>query len=394
MSDTAGSRDGPETSTFTILLLGDLMIGRLVDALLPTSIAREQPASCPEHAAQTVDKYIIPKNPQLKSYDYLSPWGNAGHLIRSSDGVVVNLETALTTTTVPWPGKVFNYRSHPGNVRCLVDVGLGGGSQRASVCLANNHTLDWNREGLLETVQTLTEAGIEFAGAGRTKEEASQPGTIKLGNGSWLVKCWSFSDHPADWRGEECFNLIDYTRTSRDLMRRQITTEDENQRSGQKRSTLKVVSVHWGPNYRWQPSQEIVSTAHWLIDECDVDIIHGHSSHHIQGVEVYKGKLIVYGCGDFVDDYAVDSAWRNDLSAAWRVTVGETTADRLAVKKLEVFPNRIQKFQARLLEAEDEDHKWVETKFRELCATFHTVVDDDLGPEAQLVIGMEKQRQS
>ncbi|KAL6251715.1 hypothetical protein RBB50_001925 [Rhinocladiella similis] len=393
MGVLAGSKDEPETSTFTILLLGDLMIGRLIDALLPTSIAREQAESCPEHAAYTVDKYIIPKNPQLKSYSYLSPWGNAVDLIRNSDGVIVNLETALTTTITPWPSKAFNYRSHKGNVRCLEDVGLGGGLQRASVCLANNHTLDWCREGLFETAQTLTEAGIEFAGAGRTKEEATQPATIKLGKERWTAKCWSFSDHPADWKGEECFNLIDYTGTSREFMKSQIMVEDDMKQSREGRSRLKVVSVHWGPNYRWQPLPEIVSTAHWLVDECDVDIVHGHSSHHIQGVEVYKGKLIVYGCGDFVDDYAVDSTWRNDLSAAWRVTVGET-ADRLVVKKLEVFPNRIQKFEAHLLQADDEDHKWVEAKFRELCATFHTMVDVELGPDSQLVVAVEKQRQS
>ncbi|KIW12881.1 hypothetical protein PV08_08068 [Exophiala spinifera] len=394
MSAAAGCQDGPETRTFTILLIGDLMIGRLIDALLPTSIAREQPESCPEDAAQKVDEYILPRNPQLNSYHYLSPWGNAVDLIRSSDGVIVNLETALTTTTTPWPGKVFNYRSHPGNVRCLQELGLGDGSHRASVSLANNHTLDWCREGLLDTVQALHDAGVGFAGAGRTVEEAAQPGIVKLGKGSWTVKCWSFSDHPTDWRGEECFNLIDYTGTSREFMERQIKADDEIERYRHEgRSALKLVSMHWGPNYRWQPSQEIVATAHWLIDACDVDIVHGHSSHHIQGVEVYKGRLIVYGCGDFVDDYAVDPNWRNDLSAAWRVTVAEV-ADRLAVKTLEGFPNRIQNFQAHLLNARDDDHKWVGTKFRDLCATFHTVVDDELGPESQLVVAMEKQRRA
>ena len=59
--------------------------------------------------------------------------------------------------------------------------------------------------------------------------------------------------------------------------------------------------------------------AHYLIDDCGIDLIHGHSSHHIQGVETYKGKLIIYGCGDFVDDYALTPTYRNDLSAVWYV---------------------------------------------------------------------------
>jgi len=381
MSTSTSAASSGNSTTFTILLLGDLMIGRLIDALLPTSIAREHPESCPEDAAHTVDTYILPNNPQLKSYNYRSPWGNAVDLIRSSDGVLVNLETALTTGTTPWPGKVFNYRSHPGNVKCLTEVGLGGGSHKAS------------------TVQTLSDAGIEFAGAGRTKEEAAQPGIIELSGTDgkkWDVKCWSFSDHPTDWKSEECLNLIDYTSKSRDLMKRQIMAADQTKDSKKTSGCLglKVVSMHWGPNYRWHPAHEIVATAHWLIDECDVDLIHGHSSHHVQGVEVYKGKLIVYGCGDFVDDYAVDAQWRNDLSAAWRVTVGEKEDrpdDRLEVKKLEVFPNRIRKFQANLLKPEDQDHKWVEMKFRELCGRFGTNVEHDLGQDWQLVVDMKKQ---
>ena len=40
-----------------------------------------------------------------------------------------------------------------------------------------------------------------------------------------------------------------------------------------------------------------------MIDEANVDLVHGHSSHHPRGMELYRGKLIVYGCGDFINDY-------------------------------------------------------------------------------------------
>ena len=211
-----------------------------------------------------------------------------------------------------------------------------------------------------------------FAGAGRDEKEKKRAGVLKLG-GEWEVRCWSFSDHPVDWRGMEGFNYIDYGSESREMIRGQIMSEQNVGDDEKRRLGMKVVSVHWGPNYRWSPAREIVDLAHWLIDECGVDIIHGHSSHHIQGVEVYKGKLIVYGCGDFVDDYAVVKDWRNDLSAAWRVSVQEREGEGqdgeggLEVVKLEVFPNRIKLFQAGLLNREDEDHRWVQKKFKELC---------------------------
>ena len=386
-----------EKKEYTLLLLGDLQLGRLIDALLPTSIARESPHTDPESAARTVDTHFLPKYPELREYGYASPWGNALAIVRGTDVVLANLETALTVGERRWEGKVFNYRSHAGNVRVLLEGGFRG---RGYVSLANNHTLDWGVEGLEETVRTLEENGVVYAGAGRNKEEAERAGVLRLGGGDdeWEVRCWSFSDHPRDW-GVDGFNLIDYGKKGREMMRQQITDYKSGDGQG-RRLGLKVVSLHWGPNYRWNPAREIVELAHWLIDACGVDIIHGHSSHHIQGVEVYKGKLIVYGCGDFVDDYAVDGKYRNDLSAAWRVSVGEQEAEsgqagvegRLEVRKLEVFPNRIKLFQAGLLGKGDEDHEWVQRKFRELCEEFGTRVEHEVGEQGQIVVDVKAQQ--
>ena len=137
----------------------------------------------------------------------------------------------------------------------------------------------------------------------------------------------------------------------------------------------------------------------------------------MQGLDRHGGKLIIYGCGDFVDDYAVvPGGWRNDLSAVWRVTVVETAAGdvsynetselaareamshyesgsselerrtRLKLRRLEVFPTRIESFEARLLDPGEADHRWVrdtivglsrENGMKELTGT---------GKEGQLII--------
>ena len=77
------------------------------------------------------------------------------------------------------------------------------------------------------------------------------------------------------------------------------------------------------------PQGDIRRLARTLID-LGVDLVHGHSSHHIQGIELYKGKPIFYGCGDFVDDYAVDTKYRNDLGFLFRLEyeVDETEQSR------------------------------------------------------------------
>jgi poly-gamma-glutamate capsule biosynthesis protein CapA/YwtB (metallophosphatase superfamily) len=375
-----------QSKVYTLLLLGDVMIGRLIDALLPSSIARQAPKSDPEAAARTVEA-IVRRSPDLKSYNYLSPMGNSVDLVRKADLVLANLETALTISEKPWPRKVFNYRSHPENVGCLTQVGF---ADRGYVSLANNHTLDWCLEGLHETVATLHNAGIRYAGAGRSPQEATQPAVLEVGSEEdrWDARCWSFADHPSDWKGIEAFNLVDYTDAGREKIRQQLMADQHNQHG---KLGLKIVSMHWGPNYRWHPDKDIFELAHWMVDECGVDLIHGHSSHHVQGVEIFKHKLIVYGCGDFVDDYAVDPQWRNDLSAAWRVTVGSRASaseseSGLEIKQLEVFPNRIQRFQAHLLDKTDSDHAWVTKKFRQLCDELGTKVESEPGSDGQVIV--------
>lgn len=140
--------------------------------------------------------------------------------------------------------------------------------------------------------------------------------------------------------------------------------------------------------------------AHFLIDECEVDIVHGHSSHHVQGVEVYKGGVIIYGCGDFVDDYALNGGFRNDLGAVWRVVVkekkdgkGEDGKDeggqgrkRLVLDRLEIFPTVVDKFRAMLLDKDAQDHGWVRQRVEELSLELGTRVRKEGGDQGQIIV--------
>lgn len=111
----------------------------------------------------------------------------------------------------------------------------------------------------------------------------------------------------------------------------------------------------------------------------------------IQGVEVYKRKLVICGCGDFVDDYAADKTYRNDLSSIWRVLVKESkeNSEILKIKKLEVFSTRIKLFQVNLLHSSDPDHTWVQTKLTDLSQQHGTKVEEKLADEGQVVVCVE-----
>lgn len=395
------------------------MLGRLIDQLFPQHVHNPEEAGIVAAFRQ--------RHARLREEEYTPahPWGTTLPLLLQADLTLINLETSATTHDEAWPNKAFNYRVHPANAAAAL--------QRARVdyaSLANNHTLDFGPEGLVETVWTLKKARIAFAGAGETTEEAISPAILGLPRGergtreggqredpasrsssaaaggedrqTHAIHVWSASDHPRDWASVPTFHLIDYSASIRSRLKRLLTERPRPEaNTASTRPALKIFSVHWGPNYAWQPESEIRTLAHFLIDECDVDIVHGHSSHHVQGVERPRpGKLIIYGCGDFVDDYAVTERFRNDLGAVWRVNVREEEEAeqsggkglRLRPSSLEIFPTRIQHFQAHLLDRSDPDHDWVRERITSLTRDLMgstEIVRPELGDEGQLIVDLE-----
>lgn len=337
------------------------MLGRLIDQALPEQVDEPEEAS--------VVRRLKQHSPDLRRYTHASPWGTSLPLLQAASLNLINLETAVTSSSARWPDKVFNYRMHPSNLQVLEAGNIH------YVTLANNHTLDFSHPGLRDTVSHVRASGIAFAGAGHSRVEALRPATLPLG--SRQLQIWAGSDHPGDWSAVSEFHLVDYSEQTKRRLRGLISAEPRD-------GGLRIFSIHWGPNYAWQPAREIIGMAHFLVDECGIDIIHGHSSHHVQGVELYHGSLIIYGCGDFVDDYALVPSHRNDLSAVWRVGVVEEPT-RLRLSKLEVHPTRIEHFRSILLAKHDRDHVWVCEKIKALSNLLSPLLDIEVGEDGQLV---------
>lgn len=182
----------------------------------------------------------------------------------------------------------------------------------------------------------------------------------------------SASDHPSDWSTVPSFHLL--ARYDLPSLYAQLKPLIVNARSN---SDFVIFSVHWGPNYQWIPDQKIQELARWMIHQ-GVDLIHGHSSHHVQGVEIVQRKddsygLILYGCGDFVDDYATDDKYRNDLGALFQLHVSisnlsssDTKSKSIRLQSLSIFPTRCSNFQVNRLSLEDVDWAWLKEKFDHL----------------------------
>jgi poly-gamma-glutamate synthesis protein (capsule biosynthesis protein) len=118
-----------------------------------------------------------------------------------------------------------------------------------------------------------------------------------------------------------------------------------------------VASLHWGSNWGFEIPAEQRRFAERLIDRAGVDLVHGHSSHHVKGIGVYRGKAILYGCGDLLTDYegiGGYEAFRSDLGLMYFPTL-EAASGRLV--RLAMTPVRTRRF--RLVRAPEEGARWL-----------------------------------
>lgn len=299
----------------TLFLAGDVMTGRGIDQVLAHPGQPELRESYIKDATQYVELAELAHGSVSKALTPSYIWGDALPVLADvmPQLSIVNLETSITTSNEFWPGKGVHYRMHPGNVDCLKEAGI-------DVCaVANNHVLDFSESGLSETIATLHGVGIQTAGAGKNLEEAAWPARLALGEGAEVLvfSCGSESSGiPRKWaagRSHPGVYLVpDLSLASADEMARHVCTYKET-------GDLALVSIHWGSNWGYEIPGAQVAFAHRLVDG-GVDLVHGHSSHHIRPVEVYEGKLILYGCGDLVTDYegiGGHEAWRGDLGAMY-----------------------------------------------------------------------------
>lgn len=300
--------------------------------------------------------------PRPLSVDYI--WGDALRELEYAevDLRIANLETAITSAQTPWPEKGIHYRMHPQNIGCLT-------SAKISACaLANNHVLDWGYDGLSETLKTLEAAGIAHAGAGNDAEEAMQPAVLDTaGNGRLLL--FSFGSRtsgiPEVWKATGIspgVNLLDDFSTTAARVADQM-------RAYQQPGDLIIASIHWGSNWGYEIPGDQIMFAHRLIEE-GIAIVHGHSSHHVKSVEVFKDRLILYGCGDFLTDYEGISGYemfRGDLALMYLIEIDSLNGELITAR---LAPMRMRQF--RLERASAADSEWLCNLQNELGAQFST----------------------
>lgn len=296
------------------------------------------------------------------------PWGSALRALNDArpDVRLINLETSVTQSDRFAPGKAVHYRMNPDNLPVLL-------AARPDICtLANNHVLDFGRPGLADTLDALSAAGLRPVGAGRDAEEAARPVVMDAGDAGRVVvfACAATSSGvPSSWAAgpeRSGVNLLpDLSDATADAV---VERFSRVRRIGD----VVIVSVHWGSNWGYAVAREQIRFAHRLIDG-GADVVHGHSSHHPRPIEIHKGKLILYGCGDFIDDYEGISGYeeyRDDLRLLYIAAVEPGTGRLVSLRMMPMQARRM-----RLQRASRTDAEWTRDVLDRASQRFGVRVD-------------------
>ena len=304
----------------TLALAGDTMLGRGVAEFL-----RDNPAGA------------------LFGSDLLE-------VVADADGMVLNLECAISDRGSPRPGRVFHFRAPPVAVDALTLLGVRG------VTIANNHALDFGDDALLDTVHHLTDAGIAVAGAGADISAARTPTSVRIGAAE--LSLVAFTDHPAEFAAVADRPGVNYV----DISGGVPTWLSDSVRGLSASGGPVLVLPHWGPNMAVRPRRYVRRAATELV-AAGASLLAGHSAHLFHGV----AGSVLFDLGDFIDDYAINAELRNDLGLLWLVTFegGEPRC-------LEAVPLRLEYCHTAL--AAGEDAAWIRRRFRRACRELGTDV--------------------
>lgn len=359
-----------------ILFAGDVMLGRLVNKVLANA-----------------------------QFTYV--WGDTIDIIKRADFSLINLECPVSSKGKEWNKtfKVFHFRANLDAIQVLNSASID------YVSLANNHILDYDIEGLLDTLDILDKNNISHSGAGRNLKEAVKPAIIEKklkpkpsnnhdfyynvdneevnnndSKNTIRIGLISLTDNEPEWEAKYDLPGINYIPTTLDpdTYYYRLQNYIENTK---KQSDLVIVSSHVGPHFRETPSTKYVNFAHKIID-FGADIYWGHSNHMPQGIELYKhndnNKIILYDCGDFIDDYAIDSNYRNDLSFIfllhflrdknYKLSNNNSNNGNIVLQNsmIELIPTKISNFMVNTIPVDDNDADLIIKRMAKRCSFLGT----------------------
>ncbi len=243
------------------------------------------------------------------------PFEHVVDSLRKADIVFVNLESQLSDqkgiTEHPKYNMVFT--GPPGGAAALKRANI------SVVSTANNHAYDYGIRALRETIENLQTAGVSYVGTsvdsvGETAAAVVEQGGTKFG----FLAYTQFVNPKGNWGGR--IALYEAERVRRDIEALRAAVD------------FVVVSYHAGAEYVDAPSPQLQKEFRYLV-ECGADLVVGHHPHYVQGIQRYRGKLVLYSLGNFVF-YQPQREWARFGLGATLEIVKDSTAARVAAVTL------------------------------------------------------------
>lgn len=270
--------------SITICLIGDLMLGRDYNN-----------KNTFDSKFKTDNIYSMYDKKLFDSY------------LNSCDLLIGNLETTITNS-LNKVNKTFNFRTGTEHKKFIKL------NKMQYMSIANNHILDYGKEGMIDTINNLDSLNIKYSGAGININDAKKPAIFNI-NGK-IIGVLGCADHYSEWMASKNKHGIyyvdynDYQELLRHIKRIKIEHGID----------LLILSIHWGSNYAKGIKNKYKKFANDVIN-AGIDIIHGHSSHHVKCIDNTSKNVIIYGMGDFINDYAIDDHYRNDLGMIVKIII-------------------------------------------------------------------------
>ena len=260
----------------------------------------------------------------LVKKDYKLPFAKMDEY-RAADLSIVNLENPLTRSTLNNTNQQQKSTVNPSYVKALTSGGVD------IVNLANDHTLGYEQKGLLETIETLKDAGIHSLGAGKTKEEARRPKIIEVKDQKIAYLNYYDTDI------QPTAPSVNVNSRNKD----RISSDIQNLRE---QVDWIIVNYHWGVELSEYPGDWQIDMARMTIDQ-GADLVVGHHPKVLQGAEIYQGRPIVYSLGNFI--FGDTSKKESDY---------ETAVLKVSLKpgkmKVELLPVVVSKYQPQIVKGE------------------------------------------
>ncbi|MBP7734973.1 MAG: CapA family protein [Spirochaetes bacterium] len=285
-----------------------------------------------------------------KGVDY--PFWKIKEELLKYDFIFANMESPIMKRGTPVVKKPYIFRVKPEDAVCLKDLKID------VVSIANNHLMDYNSEGMEDTIATLDDLNIRHTGGGRNLDEARRPAVIRYGATSIVIL--AYCNRPPD----------EYYATDDDPGIAPLDLEliHEDIAAHRRDNAIVVISLHWGIEQTHVPQKEQIATAHAIID-AGADAVIGHHPHWPQGIELYRGRPIVYSLGNFINGY-INPIERDNIA------VGLYYNDR-TLESIKVVPlagrNRQIRFQPFILNGKKADGFL--GLIRNLCRGLNTDMD-------------------